>query len=322
MNGLQTNKAYSDLLEEKYVNRKELVNELSEIMDMDRKSVYRRLNNEVYFTFSEICKISYSLGISLDKFISNHYSPITSNLPTGAISNEEGLSLVLENVYNIKTYISDIASQPYSEMGNLCNNFPVIFYLRSKELIYFHEFYKNYRYGYSKSYQEYKENPFNQKVVDAMYDLSQEYIKLKSYELILGNFPVRILMLDLNYLRNINLMTEEDIIKIKKEASKIIDKLEYLTNKGFDEEYGSKYNIYISQTAITINYYYLWSEAYWFSSIQSDALGDNCSVDLETLMRMKRWFNSMKNSSILITGCSKNERIRYMDAQRRELELT
>lgn len=320
MNGLQANKAYSALLGEKYESRKELVDELSDIMDMDRKSVYRRLNNEVYFTFDEIGKISYALGISLDKFIANHYSPISSNLPIEEISSEEELNLILKNVGNIKTYISNIVMQPHSEMGDLCNNFPVCFSAGSKELIFFNRFYKNYRYGNSISYQEYKQNPFNQKVVDAIYDLGQEYAKLDKYELILGNFPARILMLDLNYLRSIRLIGQEDITKIKNEAAKIIDRLEYLANEGFDEKTGSKYNIYISQTSININCYYLWSKDYWFTSIQSDALGDNCSVDVESLIRIRRWFDSMRNSSVLITGCSKSERIKYIDTQRKALK--
>ena len=318
MNDLDVNKEFSHLLEERFRNKRNTVNLLSELLNMDKKSIYRRLSSEVLFTFSEICHISTTLGISVDNFMVG-FHPVNYGL-VNKVTFHDTEKDITEAITSAKMHISKIVCEPKSEMGNMTNSFPLFFFLCNKEILTLYNFYLNYRSGSRITYKEFKEHENTRLLVDQYYELGKEYIRIKHCTIVMGQTPAQQFMMDVNYLRSIRLLHSDDVKQIKNEVADFIDLLEDIAEKGYYDKYNTEYDIYIAQTSLDVNYYYFMCDLYSLSAFQM-CMANNYSLDNENALKMKKWLDAMKNSSIQISRSSERHRIEFFDNQRKVLEL-
>lgn len=180
MNSLELNTVISDLFREKIPRKSNAVNTLSEILDIDKKSVYRRLNSEVFFSFSEICKISLALGISLDNIVRKELRGL---IPNGFIlqpSSESSWEIIAEVICRIRLWATNISLQPFSELGSVYNSIPIPFCALDKEILQYYYYYMNcMKRDYS--FAQMKDDRNFIHITDALFELSKEYLNMGKY---------------------------------------------------------------------------------------------------------------------------------------------
>ena len=320
MNSLKINEAFSALLEEKFHGKKNVVNLLSELLDMDKKSIYRRLNSEVLFTFAEVSLLSQQLGISVDNFIGHLYPAGINNTTLALYGKPQDRKSHVGVIGEIRNYLALIASQPYSEMGNLTNYFPIFFHLENKEIYSLYLYHLNYMRGDNKTFGEFREEEETRMLVEAAHELSELFWQMDHYKIIMGRDPVRLLMQDVAYVKNQDLITATEYDNIKKEIRAMIAKLEEIIESGASDEGESPYNIYLSDTIIDLNCFYTWSETYSMSIAQLYMFGKVCSYETEQNANVKQWLDKWKNNSVKISGTGRSERTAFLAEQRRVLD--
>ncbi|GEM_PF-3949583 len=319
MNNLELNKVISNLFIEKMQKKSIAVNTLSEILDMDKKSIYRRLNNEVSFSFSEVCKVSYALGISIDGLIKKNLFGIILNGFVICPDSKSNIEELIDIISKVKQWIINISEEPGSEMGHISNLIPTVFFDLNKEVLQFHYYCINYIKG-NKSFTQMKENINFIRITDALYELTREYLKMKQYYLIISPNPVALFLQKINYYRSIRLLTEEEFIKLKGYVADYIDLLESITGTDSFGPYKAKCAIYISELDYNSSFLYFYTGKGSFSSIQMYMLGWHISFDAECNQLVKMWFDEMKESSVLITQSNFNRRMLFFEEQRKLLK--
>jgi len=315
MNSLELNKVISDLFREKIQGKNKVVHTLSDILDMDKKSVYRRLNSEVFFTFAEICKISAELGISLDGLVKNDLYGIRPNGFILYSNAEKHIDKILDAILRIKLWATNISIQSTAIMCHVSNILPISFWVYDKELLQFYYYYKNCM-KVNRPFSKVKEEEHFIRITDMLYELAQEYINMKQYYFIMNRNPAAIIMHNLSFYRNIRLLTEEEFNRLKRKISEYFDILEDVTQTGYFGSNKAYCAVYVSDLYYNSSFYYFCSDTDSFSSIQMYMLGRHVSYDKECNDLLKLWFKEMMGASVLITQSNFNRRIQFFEEQR------
>lgn len=323
MNGLEINRAIAALIKERIPKKSKAVNLLSEILGLSTKAVYRRLNDEVFFTFAEVCKLFSEFGISLDGFIQHTITGIDSNGVLGLPKDAKDVNYATraEGVFSVmKQTIKRLVGCTYSEAGMIANSIPHIFFCYDKELFRYSIYYTNYRYVNTKTYSDFKKDRLLQFVVDEIYNLYTDCLDIKHHSILMTREPIRKVMVSINYMRKIHSLTDEEYQSLKWSLSKFINRMEVTADTGFLPDSNTKCNIYLSDVSLSPNCHFLYSEEISLSSIQMYLLGWKISFDRDHNNEIRNWFDVWKHNSVLITKSNINERIQFIKSQREELE--
>lgn len=320
MNSLEVNRAINAIIKEKIPAKRKMVGMLSEILDLDRKAIYRRLNDEVFFSFSEICKLSWTLGISVDRFILKASAGIAIDGVVSLPESPEYADQILNILTKIKETVSRIAGHPDSEMGNITSHIPSIFYCYDKELLLFSSYFKNCREINHKSYSEFKTDPTIRRFLDASYETYQEYRNMRHYCMLMTRSPVKPILEEMNYLRKIQLLTDQEYDNLKGSVANFLTHLEKTVETGTIGNTDANCSIYLSDIDHRANCHYFWCPERSFSSLQMYLLGMEISFDQEHNEKMRNWLDVWRNNSVLITKSNINERIHFFANQYKILE--
>ncbi len=287
---------------------------LMDILHVGREAIYRRLRGEVLFSFDEAVAISTRMAISLDTVVGcnmQNSRPFMLKV-TNFVNPQEQDFEQLEEFTNI---ISDAREELNSEMGVSANILPQTLYIEFEHLTKFYFLkwlYQSQRIGNVKSIKEIK-------ISDRMYDIQKRYLKeskyLKNTYYIFDNLIFTYLINDIKYYARIHHITKGDVVILKQELLMLVDKLETLAIRGrFDT--GEKVQFYLSAINLEATYSYLQTQSYNISHITAFTLNAVVSLDLETFEKMKRWIESVKRLSTLISESGEMERTIFFNKQR------
>jgi len=315
---MKTDILYSNLLDEVKVHISEgenLANKLMDILFIGKEAIYRRLRGEVPFTFSEVATISKEFGVSLDRVIATgesdnalfEISQIRYANPT-------------ESDYNFfENCIRDlrvITLDPNSEIGSSSNMLPQTFTLRFKHLSKIRPFKWLYQSGRIESIKPFHEMEVSEKIQQMQKEFVNESTKVNDTFYIWDNMIFINIVNDIKYFAGIQLILPEDVQILKEELFKFMDYLEILTAKGRYEESGNRIHIYISDVNFETTYSYVQAKNSNFSLIRTFALNFIASKDEQMFINLKRWIQSLKRFSVLISESGELQRVRYLKKQR------
>jgi hypothetical protein len=292
-----------------------LVNTLSDILRIEKGAVYRRLRQDVPFTFNEIALISKHLRISLDNLIgldSQEFVSFQSQLPD-FISPQEADYSILEMYIK---FLLSMSESENSESVSAINLLPHDLFGDFQYLFLFYLFIWNFLYN--------KDNmkPFNQiSASPEMFRYLKEYsIGMKNFKKTSYIFDNRIFQLivdEVYYFYNIRLIEKEDVLKIKEDLFSILDYIEKMAITGQFKETGNSVSLFISDIDISTNYTYLESNNIYFSIVKMFLLSSVTSMDKNIFDKMKKWLHSLIKISTLITLTNEKQRVLYFEKQRK-----
>jgi len=312
------NQLYQILLTEiqkAFPKKSVMVNTLADLLRIDKGAVYRRLRQEVPFTFSEIAFIAKYLRISLDSMIGidmQRTIPFQSRLPNFISPQEEDYGIL--NFY-VKL-LQSINQVENSEVASIVNILPHELFGGFQYLFQFYLFIWNFHYNNDKV------KPFNQITTSPGIDrflknFTMEMKKFKKTYFVFDSRVFRLFVNDIKYFHTIRLVEKEDIIKIKEDLFSMLDYLEKIAITGQFPETGNSISLYISDVEITTNYTYFESMNTHFSMVKIFFLSSVASMDEDIFDKMKKWIHSLIKISTLITLTNEKQRVLYFEQQRK-----
>lgn len=289
-----------------------LANILMDTLFIGKEAAYRRLRGEVPFTLYETATISTKLGISIDNIVG---SSLSENVLF--VLNKTQNSDPLENDYKIfEKNVDELRlanKDPNSEVGISSNMIPFTFCMRTQELWKFRTF--KWLYQHDNTTAPFQELVIPDKLRSICKSYVEEMLQMKNTYYIWDNMIFMNLVNDIKYYTKINLIGEDNMMLMKDELMYLIDKLEEISIRGHFKS-GGKVQIYISDVNFEATYGYIEGQNLKLSLIRVFALNDIVSQDDRMFDGVKKWVQSLKRFSVLISESGEAQRIQFFRKQR------
>jgi hypothetical protein len=291
-----------------------LVNMLVDILCLEKEAIYRRLRQDVPFTFYEIALISKKLSISLDNVAGNVMEPCTPlQLRTPDFINSQSVDYLTFSAYANFLKIGKECGD--AESAILTNTIPHEFFSGYRYLTRYNIF--NWQVHCSKEQPEpFHALAFSEQIENEFHHLFTESKYVTSH-FIFDKHIFRRLVNNINYFNSIRLIEKNDVLKIKEDLLQMLDYIENIAISGVFKETGSPAYLYISDIDITSNYTYVAAGNYKYAFLKTFLLTFATSVDEYFFEKIKNWIHSFIRISTLITVTNEKQRVLYFEKQRK-----
>jgi hypothetical protein len=316
MKDIDLNKKFVSALEKKIPKKTNLAGFIADTLCIEKESAYRRLRNEIPFSFGEVALLANQINISLDKIIPATASGINPNNLLGLplISNPEvNKSDLIEAIYDFFMLLTD---QPYSEFGTALSGVNFVLFQSYSLLSRFHIM-KHLHYSGNSSTPVPFERIFeSNKQLELRSDFQVLFHKISYTYYIWDLQIIPALVNDILYFRNIRLLKESETNALKMELLRFLQDLEQLASTGTYKETGARFELYVSDINIDVSYSYMWSDEIFASAFSAFIFFAVPSLDESFFKNMTAWIKSIKRCSTQISVINDKERSLFFDRQR------
>lgn len=304
---------FIEALYKKCPQKSQLTEALTDLLLIERESVYRRLRKNVMFSSEELVKIASAWDISLDEIIKNDAKKISFKIQLLNYidpSDEElkDMQILIENLHYLKIF-------PDVEYMEVSNVLPCAFVSGFSCLIRYHLLKWRYQYANEETL------PFSQifppqKLSEFSLDYHTAIKNLANTSFIWDQMLFNSLVHDIHYFCSIYLITNEEKELIKKDLYFLLNYMSEMAAKGCWPETGNKVNLYISHINIDTNYSYYYSEALKVCRVHAFAKNEIYTNDPIMIENFRNWMQFKKRSSVLISEADEKSRIGFLMKQR------
>ena len=303
-------------LEKKLPNKAELVETLMKILFMEKGAVYRRLRGEVPFSIFEVVNIAEKLNISINNLIYADY--VKTDLFELKIVEYTNMSDADYNQW--EDYISLIGlakNDPLSEIAESSNILPLLIYGNFDSLSKFFLFKYQYLYCETESRMSFDNLVFPERL-NRIYHAYFETTKNFSKTIFIWDPMIfQYLATDILFFLNTNLISKENVQELKNDLLALLKYIEEIALHGYFEETGNPVDFYISDVNLYSDYSYVRFNDVRLSHVRTLILNSVVSTFQSSYDIIKRWIQSLKKSSTLITQSGAVYRAEFFEKQRR-----
>lgn len=306
-------------LDRKYPSGASKNNILRKVLDLDKMGAYRRLNGMVQFKVSEVARLCAALEIPVETvFDLNKGKTISMNLfmtNYSSIAHED--NLLLEKAVELLDRASKSGNSRFVVSTNMIphtiiNDFGHLLRLCLCKWVYF-----NNESGLNIPFREVR---LPQDLTDSKREMEKRMHRMKSTVLIWDQRVIESTLSDMSYFYRINLLTDDEVLKLKEDLHNYINYMDLLATRGCYEQTGNPVQFYISSVSLDCNYGFIDSDNVKASIIQAFVLHQAWSEDPESFGHVKSWMNTLIRSSTLVSTSGELSRIEFFNKQRRAID--
>jgi hypothetical protein len=310
---------FLDTLYEKYPKKTQLVQELMNILSIEKEAAYRRLRKDVIFPFHEVIKIASAWDISLDQLVNSNFrkTPFVMSRMNYLVPTKSEFLFMQDRIQ----FLDTIKGQLDTEYVEVCNVLPKALLTGFPLLYQFSLFKWAYKYGCNLG----EEGTFSEIILpENMQKLLPKHFRgmknVASVSFICDHILLKNLIHDIRYFHSIRMVTDDEKELIKQELYAMAEYLEEVVGSGYYPETGNKVNLYISQIHVETNYSFLYTKNLGICRIHVFNKHDIYTYDTQMIDSFKTWVQLQKNSSILISTVDKRSRIDFFTNQRQLID--
>jgi len=315
---------YRDLLNQlkkRIPQNTELVKKIMNILPLEKDAVYRRLRQEVPFSFEEIAIIAKEFNISLDIML-GVITRTAFPFDYQSADNDHIVEMDYLPIDEYKQAIKEAASDSKGEISMVTNMIPFSFYKGFNFISKFYYFMWLYYTLPANHGLFYHEIRIPDRLIQICQELFTHSKNVNNSSIILNKSIFQDFINDVTYFNNIRLIRDEDIKNIKDELFQYLDFMEFVAVKGFVENPSNLVKIYISDTSIAASYSFIDLEfaarlVLFYSIFHNNML----SLNEKSLDRMRYQIRSKIRTSTLISITGEKQRTQYFEKQRKKIEL-
>jgi len=303
-------------IEKKIPEKSKLVEILMETLFMGKGAIYRRLRGEVPFTFYETVEIAEKLDIPLNSFL---YSD-TVQIDRFELTIIEYTNMNEMDYKQWEDYVSLIGTaknDPHSEITESSNILPVTIYGNFESLAKYFLFKYHYLLHGSKGRVSFSDLVVPERV-HRIYRSYYNATKHFGHTTLIWDYLIfQYLATDIRYFSSINLISEDDIERIREDLFALLDYIERIALTGSFRETGKPVSFYISDINLDGDYSNIQINDFLMSHVRTFILNSVASTDRTAFLKIKDWIQSLKKSSILITKSGAVYRADFFEKQRK-----
>ena len=306
-------------IREKIPHHASIANTITDILDIDKDAVYRRLRGSVDFSFSEMALIAKKLGISLDNIIGIENVP--SSRPTklnlcNQICPTEADYETFERHVNLLESIKDEPGTSIMEAGNI---FPYHLFLDYEYITKFYMFRWNQASSYGNPV-SFSEITISERLQAVHKNLCKYARHISSTLYVINNHLFSRFVTNVKFCTKIHLINDEDVSLIKNDLIALLNYIEQLTIKGKYPETGNEVSIYLSDIGFDANYNCLKSSNTYFTLLRVYLLNFVVGFNQDVYKETSAWIHYLQKMSTLISVSGEKIRAEFFDEQRKIID--
>jgi len=272
---------------------------LTEILNIGKESAYRRMRSEIPFTFEEITKLSLELDFSIDEIVGrNKEERIFLDLQSNSTaSHEENFLAAIQEYYKFCDLVSTAHHKEVMVAINRISFSSIIGYDTLFKLYFYN--WKHQTYNISLN------EPFSETIIPAEVNaVRQQFRQLKqnlfNIHYIIDREIFQNIVRAIQYYYNRKLINDDEIVLLKDELSQVLRNIENIMQTGCNES-GAAMSYYLSLLDIECNINCATFDGNIASLHWMNPVNSVCIVNQEICKMQKRWIESIKKYSILVT---------------------
>lgn len=300
---------------QKFPHDTNIIDVLSEILQIGKDSVYRRLRGDVYFTFKDIIQLSLVLNISIDEII-NIKDSENILLDLNLLNESDAISKYIKKIEN---YVNTLSLMRENSSGlktyAVYDSLPEVTVLNHKNIFKFYLYKWLYQINHFTP-----PIPMSEFVMpsDAIFHQKRyvsEIKKISASTLIFDRNVYLSCIKEISYFYKRKLLSKEEVTLLKEELLRSIAAMERIATEGKTQE-GTIVKIYLSSVDVGASYVYYETENNVFSQYPVFTIFSLETQNTDLNHIQKDWIESFKKYSICISEASEIERFEYYERQR------
>lgn len=288
---------------------------LTDILQLGRESVYRRIRGDVPFTFEEVIKLSEKLKFSIDALV-DQSKPNKSVFEINMLSPRAQLDDYWAVLASYVKLFSEMAKTPTSVAHHALNTLPYSLYLGYANLARFRYFRWMYQSHVSHCDRvKYADIQIPPKFIEVQKSFAASSKYIHHTMMILGQNIFSAICCDIEYFYSLHFLTSDDVELMRDELLDILKVWEgYAITGQFNT--GRRVDIYLSNVDIEATYCLFEYDKGGMAHLRLfDASGvDSGANEIRAVQR--KWINSLRRYSTLISQSGEMERHIYFRKQR------
>jgi hypothetical protein len=291
-----------------------LTNYLSDLLNIGRESVYRRIRGEINFTFEEIVMLSQNLGFSIDNMVG-------VKKDTNALFNIHMLQqmdyydIYVNKILEYGRLFRETSEQMPTKARISVNTLPYFFHISYEALSKLRIYKWLYQNQKIKPNEKYSDYLLPKKVLDAHKTFFHDLQTIPHITMIMDNDVFWSVTKEIEYFWKRDLLSDEDVEVLKRELHKIVDALENMAAEGVCRN-NVKVEMYVSAVDLEASYMHYEYGDSQFSQVRVFSISAIDSFDPNICKIQKAWMESQKRYCVLISESGEMQRFEYMNKQR------
>ena len=295
-----------------------LTNYLSDMLNIGRESVYRRLRGEINFTFEEIVILSRELNFSLDNLVGVK-KDANALFNIHMLQKIDYFDIYVNKILEYGKLFRETSAQMQTRARMSVNTIPYFFHISYEALSKLRIYKWLYQNQKIKPGDKYSDFMLPKKIYDAHDVFFKDIQTVPNITIIMDNNVFWSVTKDIEYFLKRNLLSDDDLIVLKKELHRMVDVIEKMATEGICRN-GVKVEMYISAVDLEASYLHYEYGENQFAQVRIYSISAIDSFDLGICEIQKLWMESQKRYSVLISESGEMQRFEYMNKQREYIE--
>ncbi|WP_270487756.1 hypothetical protein [Butyricimonas synergistica] len=321
MNKKDLHDEFIDELCRKIPKRTDLINLVSDILRLEKESIYRRLARKVNFSIREMGILAKELNISIDRLLykeeSHQWMPVVLEVPAKLHSMDSLADIIEQNFNRVKRINEDAPG----EMGNVYHTLPLEFFLHSPLMTKFMFFKWGNYFVQSEEFNHFTQWELPSRL-SAIIERYTEIFNFSEVFYVWDNSLIWALSNEINNFHKMHIITTQEKEDIKNELHDILSKLEKTLNGTYvpNIPLPSETAFYVSSMNIGFTSCYYVSGSRHFALFQSNFSFSMIENSREDFGKIKEWIQSFCNISTLLSKSGRFERRLFFNAQNKIID--
>jgi len=291
---------------------------LMESLNISRESVYRRIRGDISFTFEEIAKLSIDLGFSIDELVMKDM-PAHIFFDLHASNTQDPSEVFLIKFQQYFQNIFDTSSVKEIKSSMILNRVPLEF------IVLFDTLFKFSYYRWMHQFQEislkysYSDIIVPDNLVCLQHQATENLKRVYSNIFIFDSNIFLNLIREIQYYYKRRLISDDDYLRLKDDLAGLVDMVENIAQTGYYIS-NTKYSFYLSSLNIESSSRFTEFGEHVQSQFFIEALEPITISNPNLCAIHKKWLDSMRKYSTLISLSNEILQARYFNRQRAYIE--
>ena len=295
-----------------------LTNYLSDVLNIGRESVYRRIRGEINFTFEEVSALSQNLGFSIDNLIGIK-KDTNALFNIHMLQKIDYLDIYVNKMLEYGRLFRESSAQMPTRARISANTLPYFFHISYEALSKLRIYKWLYQNQKIKPGDKYADFLLPQKVLDAHRTFHQDIQTVPNVTVIMDNNVFWSVTKEIEYFLKRNLLSDDDLLVLKQELHRMVDILEKMATEGLCRN-GVKVDMYVSAVDLEASYLHFEYGENQFAQVRVYSISAIDTFDPAICKIQKQWMESQKRYSVLISESGEMQRFEYMNKQREYID--
>lgn len=307
---------FIEVLYRKETKKINLINRISDILKLEKESVYRRMSGKVNFSVREIGILARAFNISLDSLLYREvelqWLPFVFEYPS-KLQSMDSLYDMIE--FNLKQ-MEEINRDEPGEAGNVYNILPTEFYIHYPLITKFMFFKWGNYFVKSEEFSNFSQWRIPYRLTQIIEKYNNVY-KFRKVFYIWDNSLIWTLTKEIYNFYRMHIITTQEKDDIKSELKEILSKIEKSLNGTYIPFMPTPPEIafYVSSMNMGFTSSYYVSGNKHLALFQTNFSFSMIDNSVESFEKIKEWIRSLCKISTLLSGCGRIERRLFFEKQ-------